>query len=473
MDKRVGLFMNKKSGLIIIIIISIILQVYAFGREKERSALKLHIDSIVVDTHNDTMMKIIDEETWMPVTDIRNNTNNHIDIPKMRAGNLQVGFFAAFTTPYNGDAQKSLSRTLALLNALYWTADNNSDIFSITPGYDHIESSVLKRKIAAVPSIEGAYSITKETYPQLLYQYEDLGIRMIAPTWNYSNELGEGAYGQFQDKSKTKSQGGLTELGEEMIREMNRLGIIVDVSHLNERSFWDVVRVTKAPIVASHSGVYALRPHVRNLKDDQLKAIADSNGIVSLVMYRDFVKSMDDAYIKDFVDHIDYAVNLMGIDHVGIGSDFDGADMPFDMKDASHMYKITQELVHRNYSDGDIQKILGKNILRVIRETEELSEKVQYTDVEIIPGIKMGEILEGNKEFLKAEINLPIGKSMDDYMFRIILNGKDQEVLIDYASNTIGLSCSSISDAGFHVITFEAMDTNGVSNRETQIFIKK
>lgn len=465
--------MNKKLGLIITIIISIILQAYAFGRERERSALKLHIDSIIVDTHNDTMMKIIDEETWMPVTDIRYNTNNHIDIPKMRAGNLQVGVFAAFTTPYNGDSKMSLSRTLALINALYWTESNNSDIFSITPGYNHIESAVLKRKIAAVPSIEGAYSITQETYPELLYQYNDLGIRMIAPTWNYSNELGEGAYGEFQNKNRTKSQGGLTNLGEEMIREMNRLGIIVDVSHLNERSFWDVVRVTKAPIVASHSGVYALRPHVRNLKDDQLKAIADSNGLVSLVMYRDFVKSMNDAYIKDFVDHIDYAVKLIGIDHVGIGSDFDGADMPLDMKDASHMYKITQELVNRNYSDGDIQKILGKNILRVIKETEELSEKVQSADMKIIPRIKMGEILEEKKDSLKAEINLPIGKYIDDYSFRIILNGKNQEILIDYGNNTIGLSFSYIPDEGFHVITFEAIDGRGASNRETRIFIKK
>ena len=190
-------------------------------------------------------------------------------------------------------------------------------------------------------------------------------------------------------------------------------------------------------------------------------------------MYRDFVKSMDDAYIKDFVDHIDYAVKLIGIDHVGIGSDFDGADMPFDMKDASHMYKITQELVNRNYSDGDIQNILGKNILRVIKETEELGEEIEKAEIEIIPEINMGEILEEKKDFLKAEINLPIGKPIDDYSFRIIVNGKDQEALIDYANNTIGLSFSYIPDEGFHVITFEAIDGRGASNRETRIFIKK
>ena len=156
------------------IYIPLILFVFSFSitsigaKLKERNALKLHIESVIVDTHNDSMMKIIDENTWLPVTDIRYNTNNHIDIPKMRAGNLKVGFFAAYTSAYYGNPNKALSRTLALLNALYWTEKNNSDIFSITSSSKEIERALLDWKIAAVPTIEGAYSINNKNGIELL-----------------------------------------------------------------------------------------------------------------------------------------------------------------------------------------------------------------------------------------------------------------------------------------------------------------
>lgn len=432
------------------------------------NALKLHIDSIVVDSHNDSMMLSIDETTWLPKTNIRYNTDNRIDIPKMRAGNLKVGFFAAYTSAYYGNPNKALSRTLALINALYWTEKNNSDIFSITPTYKEIENAVLERKIAAVPTLEGAYSITRNNGGELLEQYNDLGVKAIGFTWNYSNELGEGVYGAYADSKGTPSTGGLTELGREMVYRMNKLGIIVDISHLNTATFWDVINSTKAPVIASHSGVYALKTHQRNLNDNQLKAIADNGGVIGLVLFRGFVKDMDNTYIKDYVDHIDYVVNLIGIDHVAIGSDFDGGDIPLDMEDASDLYKITEELVNRGYSEKDIRKILGVNTLRVIKEVELLADNRSLAkNIEIIPSIQMGEKLSNDHSFFSATIK---GSDIDTEKFRVIIDGIPYLPKYTKENSTISIELRKPLKEKFHVITFEASNLEGEVKRETIIF---
>ena len=438
------------------------------------NALKLHTDSIVVDTHNDTMMRIIDEETWLPVTDIRYDTNNHIDIPKMRAGNLRVAFFAAYSTAYYGNPNRSLSRTLALINALYWTENKNSDIFNITSSFNEIEKAVKDWKIAAVPTIEGAYSISKKNGIELVRQYHDLGIKAIGFTWNYSNELGEGAYGSYADATGTPSSGGLTKLGEDVIREMNKLGMIVDVSHLNVKTFWDVINTTKAPIIASHSGVYALKPHQRNLNDEQLKAIAKNGGVVGMVLYRGFVKELDNAYIKDYVDHIDYAVNLIGIDHVGIGSDFDGGDIPMDLKDVSEIYKITDELVKRGYKEEDIKKLLGKNTLRLIKEVESLAEIPNRANgIKIVPSLEMGEIINNPTPLLAAKIEVLHGPDIDEEKFRVIVDGIPYKPKYNKDSNTLSLELKDKLIEKFHVVTFEVVSKAGEIQRETRIIYLK
>lgn len=463
-----------KKFLVYVIIIMII---FSFATNplaisiKEMNALKLHIDSVVVDSHNDSMMLVVDEKTWLPKINIRENTNNHIDIPKMRAGNLRVGFFAAYTNSYNGNSKRALSRTLALINALYWTEKNNSDVFNITSTFNEIEEAVLDWKIAAVPTIEGAYSMTKNNADKLLDQYNDLGIKAIAFTWNYSNELGEGANEIYDDGNNTPSAKGLTDLGREMVRKMNRLGIIVDVSHLNTTTFWDVLNTTKAPIIASHSGAYAIKPHRRNLNDAQLKAIADNGGVVGLVLYREFVKDMEDAYIRDYVDHIDYVVELIGIDHVGIGSDFDGGELPYDMKDVSDLYKITEELVKRGYGKEDIKKILGRNTLRVIKEVERLAEeKKEAQDIEIIPFVEMGQGLESNLPELSAKV---VGNNLDLNKFRVIIDGISYPPLFNVESSTISIKLKEPLVERFHVISFEASNNSGQTKRDTRIFYVK
>ena len=237
-----------------------------------------------------------------------------------------------------------------------------------------------------------------------------------------------------------------------------------------------MVRVTKAPIVASHSGVYALRPHVRNLKDDQLKAIADSNGLVSLVMYRDFVKSMNDAYIKDFVDHIDYAVNLIGIDHVGIGSDFDGATIPDDIKNSSELYKITEELIKRKYKKEDIEKILGKNILRVLKEVENYAESKRSINMEndhnlsIIPELEMGEIILNSTPLLTANIKNINKTHIDELESRIIVDGISYKAVYDKKKSTLNLKIINPLKEKFHIVTFELWKDEENMERATRIF---
>lgn len=441
-----------------------------------KNILKVHNDSIVVDTHNDTMMKVIDPITWLPKIDIKNNTENHIDIPKLKAGGLKVPFFASYTSGFYGNTPKSISRTLALINGLYWTESKNRDLFKITSSIKDIEKALKSDKIAAVPTIEGAYSLNKDNAIGLINQYYDLGIRAIGLTWNYSNDLGEGANKVYGDTSRTPSKGGLTSLGKEVIKEMNRLGIIVDVSHMSENTFWDVINTTKSPIIASHSGVYSLKKHVRNLNDEQLKALKKNRGVISIVFYPEFLKDSDSVYIKDYVDHIDYVVNLIGIDHVGIGSDFDGGSLPQDLKDSSELYKVTDELLRRNYNKEDIEKILGKNILRVLKEVENLREDNDFNhglDVYIIPNYKMGEIIQDWTPLLKAKVESQNGVDLKDARFKMIIDGITYEPIYDYDTSTLFFQVRTPLKESFHVVTFEVVTLHDQIHKQTRIFYVK
>src|SRR5699024_10971073 len=281
-------------------------------------------------------------------------------IPKLQSGGLNAPFFAAYTSGYYDNNPRSISRTLALINALYWTEEQNPNDLRITTATKEIRQAIRDNKIAAVPTIEGAYSMEEHNGIGLLHQYNDLGIRAIGFNWNYSNALGEGADRVYGDPDRTPSEGGLTDLGAEVAREMNKLGIVIDVSHMSRNTFWDVMEVAAAPVIASHSGVNAIKDHQRNLTDEQLLALKENDGVINIVFYPVFLTDNPQGYVEDVVDHIDYAVNLIGIDHVGLGSDFDGASMPADLQDASQLPEITKELVKRGYTKSEIEKILGK-----------------------------------------------------------------------------------------------------------------
>ena len=419
------------------------------------------------------MMKVIDEETWLPKVDIGKATDFHIDIPKLKRGGIDVPFFAAFTEGYYGNTQKSVSRTLALINAIYWTENNNPYSFKIAKSEKDIYEALKGNKIAAVGTIEGAYSLNKHNAINLINQYYDLGIRVVGFTWNYSNELGEGASGIFGDKSQTVSPKGLTKLGRQVAKEMNRLGMILDVSHMSEETFFDILKVSKAPIMASHSGVYNLKKHVRNLNDKQLKALAKNGGVINIVLYPTFLTNKEETYIKDFVDHIDYVVRLIGIDHVGIGSDFDGATMPMDLKDSSEYYKIIDELISRGYSEQDIKKILGGNTLRLLKEVQDLGQKnVNNNDLGIYmkPNFDMGHIIDHRKPILSARVESENGHEANNLKFRIIIDGIAYTPVYDGYKSTVYYQPIKPLDEKFHVVSFEAENNKGQVYRKTRIF---
>src|SRR5699024_2172603 len=183
------------------------------------------------------------------------------------------------------------------------------------------------------------------------------------------------------------SEGGLTELGADVIREMNALGIIVDVSHMARDTFWDVIEVSEAPIIASHSGVNALKDHPRNLTDEQLVALKENGGVISIVYYPAFLTDNETGHVDDIIDHIDYAVDLIGIDHVGLGSDYDGAPMPEDLRNASDFPKIIEELAFRGYTKQEIEQIIGGNILRLFEETGGFADR-RFLESEGLPSIQ-------------------------------------------------------------------------------------
>src|SRR5699024_6811632 len=230
-----------------------------------QDAESIHFNSTVVDGHNDTMMKVVDEGSWLPETDIGEETSFQLDIPKLREGGIDAPFFAAYTSGYYNNNPRSISRTLALINALYWTEEQNPQDLNISSTTKEIRQTVKNNKIAAIPTIEGAYSLQEHNALGLLHQYYDLGVKVLGFNWNYSNALGEGADRVYGDPDRTASEGGLTDLGAEVAREMNDIGMAIDVSHMSRNTFFDVLEVSEAPVIASHSGVNAVKEHQRNL----------------------------------------------------------------------------------------------------------------------------------------------------------------------------------------------------------------
>ena len=442
-----------------------------FASQTEKDALEAHKQATLVDTHNDTMMKVIDKTTWMPVTNIRSNTNFHIDIPKMRQGQLDVSFFAAYTAPYLDEAKQvdytlTNSRILSLINALHWTVRNNPDEIGMAKSVEDISRLTKDGKIAAVSTIEGAYSLNNDNAVELLRQYYDLGVRAVGMTHNYSNDLGEGVNEKYIDK--TPSQGGLTELGKTVVKEMNRLGIIVDVSHLDERTFWDVIKTSNAPIIASHSGSSVLKNHVRNLTDEQIKALAKNGGVVQIPYWKALIADGDKVAMKQMVDHIDHVVKLVGVDYVGLGSDFDGAPMLTDLGTCAELPGITQELFNRGYCKSDVTKILGGNSMRVMKAVWHKENKV--AGLSITPSVNMGEVLSNATPVLTATIAAAKGVEVNEYNIKAIVDGKVYKPQYDKRTQTLILEITEPLAKNYHVVTFEVSSSDGKVVREARIF---
>jgi len=324
----------------------------------------LHRDALVVDTHCDTLKSLYPGFPNAPTPDRSaeglgaRSEKGHVDIPRLREGGVDCQVFAisAVRTPHPPYA---LRTALRMLDIFYRECDRNSGDMVPATSASAIREAVKEGKIAALLSVEGAEVIEGDL--SALRMLHRLGVRMVGLTWSFRNLLADGVL-------ENRTGGGLSRLGVEVVEELNRLGVVVDVSHLSDAGFWDVVEVARGPVVASHSNCRDICSHPRNLTDRMIEALAERGGVVGMNFAPSFVDEHR-ATVERVADHIDHIVDLVGVDHVGLGSDFDGIrSTPQGLEDVSRMPNITRELVRRGYSDGDVEAVLGGNHLRVFEK---------------------------------------------------------------------------------------------------------
>lgn len=308
----------------------------------------------LVDCHCDTIVEVAGAKRSLG----ERSSFGHVDIPRLQEGGVAVQFFAL----YIGSEYKPfapLQRTLEMLDVFYGELSRYHYNMELIKEYDDIERLLEQRKLGAVLTVEGGEGIQESLY--LLRTLYRLGVRGITLTWNQRNAIADGA-GEGPN-------GGLSNFGHEVVREMNRLGMLIDVSHINRAGFFDVVKCSTKPVIATHSNARALCNHPRNLDDEQLKLLADTGGVVGVTFVPDFLVTGEQANIERVADHIDYIKGLIGVDYIGIGSDFDGVDeVPTGLEDVTKLPNLIAVLAGRGYRDSELEKIFGGNVLRLLKD---------------------------------------------------------------------------------------------------------
>ena len=326
-------------------------------KAQEERAQRIHKDAIVIDTHCDTLMAYIPKRGRPQRSLSERSEHGHIDLPRMIEGGVTCQTFAIYTgnRPIVPDATL---KAMKMVDVFYEGIEANDDIFAVTSA-DEIVAAKKAGKTTGLLSIEGAEPLMGDI--GLLRVFYRLGVRMLSFAWNFRTPFADGL-------NARRSESKLPELGIQALEEMDRLGMVFDVSHLCDSNFWDVADVVKGPFIASHSNCREIADVARNLKDDMIVALAEHGGVMGLNFGAGFVHR-ENATVATLVDHIDRVVELVGPDHVGLGSDFDGVGrLPEGINDCSDLPNITRELVGREYSDEDILKFLGGNHLRVFKE---------------------------------------------------------------------------------------------------------
>ncbi|MBI4311355.1 MAG: membrane dipeptidase [Chloroflexi bacterium] len=368
-------------------------------------ARDLHFSSIVVDCHADSIERVVDKGE-----DIGQATGKgHLDLPRMREGNLVAEFFACFVHPDYIPERRCLRRVVDMADAVKQLCARYPQEIEPARTAADVRRIADAGKRAAILCIEGGHAI--ENSLAVLRTYHELGVRYMTLTWNNNNDWADGS----MDPPRHH---GLSEFGKAVVREMNRLGMLVDVSHVSEETFWDAVKTSTKPVIASHSCAWELCQHPRNLKDEQLKAVAEMGGVVCVTFAPGFVspvfnearveleehfrwqqqyleadligqpeklalakkelqarqeeqihREMPAVALTEVVDHIAHVARVAGVDHVGLGSDYDGTlVVPQGLEDCSKLPAITEGLLRRGFSDGDVRKVLGENVLRLMAE---------------------------------------------------------------------------------------------------------
>lgn len=318
------------------------------------AAQRLHRSCAVLDAHADTVLEL---ERGRSLTE--RGTTGHIDLPRLAEGGVRFQVFALFTEPQY-KPERALARVLHLWDTLRAALAAAPDRVRLCTCPEDLEP-LADGRLGAILSVEGGEAIgTDLALLRVLWQ---LGVRAMGLTWNERNAMADGA-------GESRAGGGLTAFGRDAVAEMNRLGMVVDVSHLCARSFWDVLEVSRRPVIASHSNARALCDHVRNLDDDQIRALAQAGGVMGMNFFPSFLDAQPErADIARVCDHIDHICGLVGPAHVGLGSDFDGIERtPRGLEDTAHLPALTGALLARGYSPEDLRGILGGNFLRVFQE---------------------------------------------------------------------------------------------------------
>ena len=371
-------------------------------------AAKLHRSSLLIDGHNDLPWEVRTKAggSWKQADIATPQPRFHTDIPRLKAGGVGAQFWSVYVpadTRFKGQSAHQVMEQIDLVKRM---VKRYPDTFELADTAADVERIHKEGKIACLIGIEGGHAI--ENSLSLLRIFRQLGVRYMTLTHGDTLDWADSA----TDEAK---HGGLTPFGEEIVVEMNRLGMLVDISHVSPDCMKDTLRVSKAPVIASHSSARAVTDHPRNVPDDVLKLVADNGGVVMVNFYSGFIvpesaQIMNDWYavrrklkaeftddreyeresarwwkehpmprgtIHDVVDHIDHIAKVAGVDHVGIGSDFDGiGTVPKQLEDVSTYPLITQALLDRGYSDDDIRKILGLNVLRVLRQADEVASSM-------------------------------------------------------------------------------------------------
>jgi membrane dipeptidase len=377
----------------------------------------IHDSALIVDTHADTPQEWLDKH----VDAADPSSKLMVTLPKAKAGNLGAEFFSIWVDPVKFKGHYP-DRTLALIDAVYEQVQHHPKDMMLATSVKDIYAARREHKLASLMGIEGGHSIDDDL--GLLRDYYRLGVRYMTLTWSNTNDWADSS-GDMDDKN-VQHHGGMTDFGTEVVREMNRLGMMVDISHVADKTFYRALIVSRAPVIASHSSSRALTNVPRNMTDDMLRALARNGGVAMVNFNCGFVSNeyaaaekkleaedhsiedlkkkaaepgsnitesdiqkAEDAYyariprppLSNLIDHIDHMVKIAGIDHVGLGSDFDGVSCtPEGIDSAADLPKITQALYERGYNAEQLKKILGSNLLRVFSEVEKTAAEMQRAE---------------------------------------------------------------------------------------------
>ncbi|HEX7295657.1 MAG TPA: dipeptidase [Pyrinomonadaceae bacterium] len=369
--------------------------------------MSIHQRAIAIDMHVDTVQRMLDEDVDL----LARLRDGHFDTPRAKEGGLDAQFFSIWVEPqlFGGGGPAAMKRADDQIAAIHELARQHPETWVLATSATDVRRIVGEGKMAALLGLEGGYAIDERL--ENVERYYNLGVRYMSPAWSVSTSWA-GSSGD-----EIGSARGLNDFGKSVVQEMNRLGMMVDVSHVSDKTFWDIVNTSSKPVVATHSACRAIANVARNLTDDMIRALAKTGGVVNVIFYpehlepgwsekkrqldveiaplvqqasadepgdavhkkiaRDRVRAeyyarrLPPVSVTRIADHIDHIVKLVGVDHVGIGSDFDGVQATTkDLSNVAELPNLTRELLRRGYSENDIQKILGGNMLRVMEAQE-------------------------------------------------------------------------------------------------------